>query len=45
MTYRELTKVQEQSQSAAHTSAITHRVEMNGWNQLDHSRKSIAAGN
>jgi len=44
MTFRELTELQEQSRNAAHTSAITHRVETNGWNQLDHSRRWIAAG-
>jgi len=45
MTFRELTELQEQSRNAAHTSAIMHRVETNGWNQLNHSRKWIAAGN
>jgi hypothetical protein len=45
MTFRELTDLQEQSRNAAHTSTITHRVEMNGWNRLDHSRRLIAAGN
>jgi len=30
MTFRGLTELQEQSRNAAHTSAITHRVEMNG---------------
>ena len=45
MTFRELTQLQEQSWNAAHTSAIMHRVETNGWNQLDHRQKSIAAGN
>jgi hypothetical protein len=45
MTFRELTELQEQSRNAAHMSTLTHRVETNGWNQLDHSRRSIAAGN
>jgi len=45
MSFREVTELQEQSRNAAHTSAITHRVETNGWNQLDHSRRWIAAGN
>jgi len=44
MTFRGLTELQEQSRNAAHTSAIKHRVETNGWNQLDHSRKWIPAG-
>jgi hypothetical protein len=44
MTFRGLTELQEQSRNAAHTSAITHKVETNGWNQLDHSRRWIAAG-
>jgi len=30
MTFKGLTELQEQSRNAAHTSAITHRVEMNG---------------
>jgi len=42
MTFRGLTELQEQSRNAAHTSAIIHRVEMNGWNQLDHGRRWIA---
>jgi len=45
MTFRELTELQEQSRNAAHTSAITDRVETNGWNQLDHSLRWITAGN
>jgi hypothetical protein len=45
MTFSELTELQEQSRNAAHTSTITHTVETNGWNQLDHSRRWIAAGN
>ena len=44
MTFRELTELQEKLCNAAHTSAIMHRVEMNGWNQLDHSRRWIASG-
>jgi len=44
MTFRGLTELQEQSRNAAHTSAIMHRVEMNGWNQLDRSWRWIAAG-
>jgi len=43
MIFRELTELQEQSRNAAHTSTIMHRVEMNGWNQLDHGRRWIAA--
>jgi hypothetical protein len=39
MTFRELTVLQEKSQNAAHTSAITHRVETNGGGQ-----RWIAAG-
>jgi hypothetical protein len=42
MTFRELTELQEKSRNAAHKSAILHRVEMNGWNQLDHGRRWIA---
>jgi hypothetical protein len=38
MTFRGVTELQEQSRNAAHTKAIMHRVEMNGWNHLDHSR-------
>jgi hypothetical protein len=30
MTFRGLTELQEQSQNAAHMSAIMHQVEMNG---------------
>jgi len=30
MAFREFTELQEQSRNAAHTSAITHRVETNG---------------
>jgi hypothetical protein len=44
MTFRGLTELQGQSQNAAHTSAITHKVDTNGWNQLGHSRTWIAAG-
>jgi len=44
MTCRELTELQNKLRNAAHTSAIMHRVEMNGWNQLDHSRRRIVAG-
>jgi len=44
MTFRGLTERQEQSRNAAHTSAITHKVDTNGWNQLHHSRGCIAAG-
>lgn len=39
MTFRGLVELQEKSQNAAHMSAILHRVETNGWNQLDHSRR------
>jgi len=39
MTFRELTELQEKSRNAAHKSAIMHKVETNGWNQLDHSRR------
>jgi len=42
MTFRGLTELQEQSRNAAHTSAIMHMVETNGWNQLDHSRRWVA---
>jgi hypothetical protein len=45
MTFRELIELEEKSRNAAHTSAITHPVETNVWNQLDHSRREIAAGN
>ena len=49
MTFRGLTELQEQSRNAAHTSAITHRVETNGWSQMDRDqmdrgRKWIATG-
>jgi len=44
MTIIELTELQEKLRNAAHTSAIMHTVETNGWNELDHSQKSIAAG-
>jgi len=44
MTFKGLTERQKQSRNAAHTSTITHRVETNGWNQLDHSRRWITAG-
>ena len=45
MTFRGLTELQEQSRNAAaHTSAIMYTVETNGWNELDHSQKWIAAG-
>ena len=44
MTFRKLTELQEKSRNAAHKSAIMHMVETNGWNQLDHSRKWIVAG-
>jgi len=44
MTFRELTELQLMSHNAAHKSAVRHRVETNGWNQLDHSRRWIAAG-
>jgi len=44
MTCRELTELQEKSRNAAHTSAIMHMVETNGWNQLDRSRRWIMAG-
>jgi hypothetical protein len=42
MTFRGLTELQEQSWNVAHTSAIIHRVEMNGWNQPDHTWRWIA---
>jgi len=45
MTFRELTELQEKLRNAAHRSAIMHTVKMNGWSQLDHSRRWIAAGN
>jgi hypothetical protein len=45
MTFRELTELLEKSQKAAHTCAIMHMVETNVWNQLDHSRREIVAGN
>jgi len=44
MTFRGLTELQEQSRNAAHMSAITHRVETNGWSQRDRGRKWIATG-
>jgi hypothetical protein len=44
MTFIELTELQEKLRNAAHTSAIMHTVETNGWNELDHSQKWIAAG-
>jgi len=44
MTFRELTELQEKLRNAAHTSAIMHRVETDGQNQLDHSRRWIVAG-
>jgi len=45
MTFRALTELQEQSQNATHTSAITHRVKTNGWSQMDRSLRWIAAKN
>jgi len=45
VTFRELTELREKSRNAAHTSAIMRMVETNGWNQLDHSCRGIAAGN
>jgi hypothetical protein len=39
MTFRELTELQEKLRNVTHTSAIMHRAEMNGWNQLNHSRR------
>src|SRR5882757_6194637 len=45
MTVRELTELQEKSRNTDHTSAIMHMVETNGRNELDHSRRWIAAGN
>jgi len=36
MTISEITELKEKSRNAAHTSAIMHRVETNGWKQLDH---------
>jgi hypothetical protein len=39
MTFRGLAELQDLSGNAAHTSAITHKVETNGWNQLDRSRR------
>jgi hypothetical protein len=44
MTFIELTELQEKLRNAAHTSAIMHTVETNGWTELDHSQKWIAAG-
>jgi len=44
MTFRGLTELREQSWNATHRSPITHRVETNGWNQLDHSQRWVAAG-
>jgi len=49
MTFRELTERQELSRNAAHTGAIMHRVERNGWSQMDRDqmdrgRRRIAAG-
>ena len=44
MIFRGLTELQEQSRNAAHTSAIMHKVDSNGWNQLDHSRRWIVDG-
>jgi len=44
MTFRELTELQEKPRNGAHTSAIMHMVETNGWSQLDRGRKWIAAG-
>jgi len=43
MTFRELTELQEKLRNAAHTSTMTLRVETNGWNQLDYTRRWIAA--
>jgi len=43
MAVRGLTELQEKSRNAAHTSAIMHRVETNGWNQLDRGRRWIVA--
>jgi len=43
MTFTGLTELQEKSQNAAHKSAIRHRVEMNGWNHLDHGRRWIVS--
>jgi hypothetical protein len=56
ITFRGLTELQEQSRNAAHTSAITHGVETNGWGQrsivvrdgwhdMDPVRRRIVAGN
>jgi hypothetical protein len=44
MTFRGLTELQEQSRNAVYTSAVTHRVETNGWKQLDRDQRGIAAG-
>jgi len=43
MTCRGLTELPEQSRNAAHTSAITPRVETNGLSQMDYGRSGIAA--
>jgi len=43
MTVRKLTELQEKSRNAAHMSAFTHIEDTNGWNQLDRSRRWIAA--
>jgi hypothetical protein len=45
MIFREHTELQEQSQNTAHPSAITHRGETNGWDQLEYSARWITAGN
>jgi len=44
ITFREHPELQELSGNTAPRSAIVHRVETNGSNQLDHSWKWIAAG-
>jgi len=44
MTFRKHTDLQEKSRNAAHTSTITHSLETNGGNQLNHSWRWIAAG-
>jgi len=44
MSYRGLTELQQQSRNAAYTSAIMHRVEMNGRSQVDRDLIWIVTG-
>jgi len=39
MTFKGLTELQEQAWNAAHTSEITHTVEMNGCSQRDRGQR------